>query len=610
MTLRIRMLLGFALICGLGTATGIALAGGHGGRGAHGKVCGSAPDDANGMVSFRAEAASACDCASATHHGAYVSCVARMAKLAVKTGALDKQCRGGVVRCARRSTCGKPGAVTCCRTHKNGVTKCSATMPEDCRAPRGGTATMGGGDDECAGAQCGNGHLDPGEQCDPPGSATCPSGSPGGAMVGSRAGAAECRSDCTCPGGTATTTIPSGATTTTICGPGMTTTTTMMCNTTTTTICNGMTTTTMPTGGTTTTMPAGGTTTTTSGGGTTTTMPGGGGQRLSFTTAVGAASCGNAGLTSPPPAPLSGMLDSDTGCSSKVADLGLGCLYFGGGNATVVAGGKIPDAATSFLDVSGSGTLAGSAGTGSQNCTLGAGPGKHCANNNSLPSCTADGDCGGAPGSCALDANCYFGPPLPIVSPAPFASLTTCVLNVVQTTASGTVDPSSGSSSVSLPLSSRVYITGNSASPCPKCVSGQCDASWKTATNTTSPDTGKSCTAVGAQGTTIECRPSLPGFQAPLPVDLTPLTSGTATKTAADGLFCQGQTTAGAFGQAGAKCITETGTPAGNLSDGQPHPAVLGSVFCIPATGNGAVDGVADLPGPGAIGLNGTAQLQ
>ena len=114
---------------------------------------------------------------------------------------------------------------------------------------------------------------------------------------------------------------------------------------------------------------------------------------------------------------------------------------------------------------------------------------------------------------------------------------------------------------------------------------------------------------MGTQLTTIQCRPALGGFQAPLPVDLTPLTSGTATKTAAGGAFCPGQTDPGAFGQAGAQCISETGAPAGNLGDGQAHTAVLGSVFCIPGTGNPAVDGVADLPGPGAIGLNGTAQL-
>ena len=49
--------------------------------------------------------------------------------------------------------------------------------------------------------------------------------------------------------------------------------------------------------------------------------------------------------------------------------------------------------------------------------------------------------------------------------------------------------------------------------------------------------------------------------------------------------------------------------PAGSLADNMPHHSVLASVFCIPPTNNPAVDGVADLPGPGAIGLNGMAQL-
>ena len=55
--------------------------------------------------------------------------------------------------------------------------------------------------------------------------------------------------------------------------------------------------------------------------------------------------------------------------------------------------------------------------------------------------------------------------------------------------------------------------------------------------------------------------------------------------------------------------MVENGSPAGNLTDGAPHPAVLGSVFCIPNTGNIAIDISADIPGPGAIGLNGTVQL-
>jgi hypothetical protein len=93
-------------------------------------------------------------------------------------------------------------------------------------------------------------------------------------------------------------------------------------------------------------------------------------------------------------------------------------------------------------------------------------------------------------------------------------------------------------------------------------------------------------------------------------VTLSPLTTGTASDTDAAGLFCPGQGNAGAFGQASARCIEETGTPSGPLAPSTPSPAVLASVFCIPATGNVAVDGVADLPGPGAIGLTGNVEVQ
>src|SRR5262249_12278992 len=39
---------------------------------------------------------------------------------------------------------------------------------------------------------------------------------------------------------------------------------------------------------------------------------------------------------------------------------------------------------------------------------------------------------------------------------------------------------------------------------------------------------------------------------------------------------------------------------------GVPATATLASVFCIASTGNGIVDGAADLPGPGAVSLPGT----
>jgi hypothetical protein len=111
--------------------------------------------------------------------------------------------------------------------------------------------------------------------------------------------------------------------------------------------------------------------------------------------------------------------------------------------------------------------------------------------------------------------------------------------------------------------------------------------------------------------TSLNCRPPLGGFQANLPVNLTPLTTGSASMTNATGQFCPSQTlaSAGAFGKATTRCIQEAGAAAGNLSDHAAHASIIASVFCIPKTGNVAVDGVANLPGPGAIALNGTAQV-
>ena len=68
----------------------------------------------------------------------------------------------------------------------------------------------------------------------------------------------------------------------------------------------------------------------------------------------------------------------------------------------------------------------------------------------------------------------------------------------------------------------------------------------------------------------------------------------------------------GAFGPArfGAHTITETGSVAGDISDGAGHPSTLVSIFCIPPTFNATVDAAGDLPGPGAVSLPGIAQLQ
>jgi len=370
---------------------------------------------------------------------------------------------------------------------------------------------------------------------------------------------------------------------------------------------------------------------------------------LKFKTAPGTTSCGGAAFTPDASAPFSGNLFDDTACTTATAggaaQLGRGCLYFGGGKASLIPPGLIPDGTTSTFSITGATTLGGNAGTGPKDCTNGSGPGKHCVNawcnsdadcngtagscvqasppapqghcapgtQGSPLTCSTDIDCGGTATACWSDANCYFGSPLPIPSPPPNEALTTCVLNVINTTASGTFDKTSGDSSITLPLGSRIYITGNSAFPCPTCVSGTCDASWVDVNSAAGEDNGKSCTTDGTVvQTTLDCRPPLAGYQAELAVNLNPLTTGAASLTNATGQFCPSQTvaSAGAFGKGTARCIREAGAPAGDLSDRNPHASSIASVFCIPKTGNVSVDAVSNLPGPGAIAINGTTQIQ
>lgn len=101
--------------------------------------CDPAGADAADVAAARAAVAANCDCAGAANHGAFVSCAAEQAK-----GLANKSCRGAVVSCAAKSTCGKPGFVTCCRTKASGVTKCSTKSKADrCKPPKGGSACVG-----------------------------------------------------------------------------------------------------------------------------------------------------------------------------------------------------------------------------------------------------------------------------------------------------------------------------------------------------------------------------------------------------------------------------------------------------------------------------------
>jgi len=78
-------------------------------------------------------------CTTAGNHGRYVSCIAQQAKADTS---LPNSCRGAVVKCAAKSTCGK-SSFTCCRT-KNGVTKCTTkSSMSGCTPPKGGMVCVG-----------------------------------------------------------------------------------------------------------------------------------------------------------------------------------------------------------------------------------------------------------------------------------------------------------------------------------------------------------------------------------------------------------------------------------------------------------------------------------
>jgi hypothetical protein len=356
------------------------------------------------------------------------------------------------------------------------------------------------------------------------------------------------------------------------------------------------------------------TTTTTPGGSTTTTIPPEcctqGFTQLTFATTPGAGNCGSVLNTS----------------GSSIASLACGGLYFGGGQDSVPLPAVVPDTSQSIVAIT-----ACDSGTG--NLTLGP---RTAAQTGSPLNCTATG--------------CLFGAPLPIPN-ANSAPTSTCVINSVSADAAGTATCGTGESQLALPLNSQIYLTGDlladaGIQPCPLCTGGTC----KGGPNDSQPCTPGSTALNAAYPTSHDCPPPPGADIGGLPIGFN-LTTGSTTRTAValgtqqrvfcgfcrdqnalgTGLFenparpctsnaectdvnfpdCE-QRNNGAFGApsgGSAKTITMTGSPAGNMSDGQLHASTLVSIFCIPPTFNATVDNAADLAGPGAVALQGQSQL-
>lgn len=106
--------------------------------------CYARPGDVCEIAAARARVGEACDCAGASSHGMHVRCAGGVADAAVAANQLAPACRAEIVRCASRSTCGRPGRVTCCRTDAAGRKTCDLERSgAACRPRRGGTACIG-----------------------------------------------------------------------------------------------------------------------------------------------------------------------------------------------------------------------------------------------------------------------------------------------------------------------------------------------------------------------------------------------------------------------------------------------------------------------------------
>src|SRR5438067_103448 len=121
---------------------------------------------------------------------------------------------------------------------------------------------------------------------------------------------------------------------------------------------------------------------------------------------------------------------------------------------------------------------------------------------------------------------------------------------------------------------------------------------------------GAACTcAVGVPCAACSGAPCLP-VACTANTDCAAVTGFVSCGQRTSGAFCSGDPTSAVNPCSDlARTIVETGAPAGALTTGGPaKPAKLVSIFCIPLTFSSLVDSAADLPGPGAVSLQGTTQ--
>jgi hypothetical protein len=224
-------------------------------------------------------------------------------------------------------------------------------------------------------------------------------------------------------------------------------------------------------------------------------------------------------------------------------------------------------------------------------CNLSCGPGT--TNGNLGGPCNTDADCGGGAGSCGGSIKCHGGPNDGMAC-TPADSAISNGLSDFPT--SHDCPPPAVNNIGGLPIAFDLVTGTKTVTAVNNTASGQNNVFCGFCRDVN--NLGSGCFA-GDQ--TAGC---------PTPLETAPIACASNAGCPSTYPDCV-QRSAGAFGPAGggAHTINETGSPAGNMTDGAGHPSTLASIFCIQPTFNPTVDAAGDLPGPGAVTLEGTAQL-
>ncbi len=109
-----------------------------------GDVCDPTAADSAAVALARADVAATCNCTGTASHSDYTQCARTVLQARIDAHRLSAECGRFVRHCASHSTCGRPTAVTCCRTSASGRTRCHIKHDASrCKIPPGGAACVG-----------------------------------------------------------------------------------------------------------------------------------------------------------------------------------------------------------------------------------------------------------------------------------------------------------------------------------------------------------------------------------------------------------------------------------------------------------------------------------